>query len=174
MSGDGVVIEQGLPDELRDQGVQIFEDAFGQKMVTVSREPDKRMEFMRRSYVAQNCIIARRGDTLLGLAGLSTSGEPYPGGIMGSSWDPRPHVDVLGWPGAIWAVWSNRMAAHRPKADEVWVDGIAVAPDARGRGVGTRLLDETTAIARRLGKRYVRLDVIDRNPRAQALYERLG
>ena len=27
---------------------------------------------------------------------------------------------------------------------------------------------------KRQGKRFVRLDVIDRNPRAQALYERLG
>ena len=174
MSDDGITIELGLPDELRAQAVEIFDEAFGDKMRMAVRDTEKRKEFMRRAYVAQNCIVARRGDMLLGMAGLSTKGAPHTGGLMGSSWDPRPYLDVLGWLGATWAVWGNRVADHRPKADEIYVDGIAVAPAARGQGIGTRLLDETTAIARAIGKRYVRLHVIDVNPRAQALYERLG
>ena len=93
---------------------------------------------------------------------------------MGASWDFRPYRDLLGWFGAMWAVWGNRLADHRPEADEVYVDGIAVSADARGLGIGTRLLDETTAIARANGKAFVRLDVIDTTPRAQALYERVG
>jgi ribosomal protein S18 acetylase RimI-like enzyme len=40
--------------------------------------------------------------------------------------------------------------------------------------VGTKLLDEVIAIARESGKRRVRLHVVDTNPRAQALYQRLG
>ncbi len=174
MSDAGVTIEHGLPDELRGQAVEVFEEAFGEKMRTVVRDADKRREFMRRSIVAQNCLIARRGDELLGMAGLSSKGAPHAGGLMGSSWDVRPYRDVLGWVGAMWAVWGTRMADHRPKADEIYVDGIAVAPAFRGLGNGTRLLDATTEIARANGKRFVRLDVIDRNPRAQALYERLG
>ncbi|MEX1295589.1 MAG: GNAT family N-acetyltransferase [Candidatus Limnocylindrales bacterium] len=171
---DGIVIEHGLPPELRDQAVEVFEEAFGEKMRMAVRDAGKRKAFMRRAYVAENCLVARRGPTLLGMAGLSTRGRPYDGGLMGASWDFRPYRDLLGWFGAIWAVWGNRMADHRPKADEVYVDGIAVSPGARGLGIGTRLLDETTAIARDLGKPFVRLDVIDTNPRAQALYERLG
>lgn len=174
MSDDAIVIERGLAPELRDQAVEVFEEAFGSKMRMAVRDATKRKDFMRRTYVAANCLVARRGDTLLGMAGLSTRGEPYGGGLMGSSWDFRPYRDLLGWFGAMWAVWGNRMADHRPKRDEVYVDGIAVSPDARGLGIGTRLLDETTAIARELGKPFVRLDVIDTNPRAQALYERLG
>ena len=55
-----------------------------------------------------------------------------------------------------------------------YIDGVAVLPEARGHGIGTRLLDEALAIARESGKRWVRLHVVDTNPRAQALYERLG
>ncbi len=66
------------------------------------------------------------------------------------------------------------MADHRPAKDELYVDGVAVAPEARGLGVGTKLLDEALVIARESGMRWLRLDVIDTNPRAQALYERLG
>ena len=104
---------------------------------------------------------------------MSSKGAPYSGGLLGDSWDIRPHRDLLGWLGAMWAVWGTRMADHRPKADELYVDGIAVSPDARGLGIGTRLLHETAAIARTNGKEFVRLDVIDTTPRARALYERV-
>ena len=174
MNDDDIVIEHGLPEDLRGQAAEIFEEAFGDKMRMAVRDKEKRMEFLRRSYVATNGIIARREDTLLGMAGLSSRGAPYSGGLLGDSWDIRPHRDLLGWLGAMWAVWGTRMADHRPKADEIYVDGIAVSPDARGLGIGTRLLHETTAIARTHGKPFVRLDVIDTNPRAQALYERVG
>lgn len=171
---DRVTIEHGLPDRLRDQAVEIFEEAFGSKMRMAVRDPEKRKAFMRLAYVAENCIIARREDELLGMAGLSSKGPPYAGGLMGSGWDPRPYRDLLGWIGAAWALWGLRMADHRPKDDEIYVDGIAVSPAARGLGIGTRLLDETASIARAQGKAFVRLDVVDTNPRAQALYERVG
>jgi ribosomal protein S18 acetylase RimI-like enzyme len=174
MNDDGIVIERGLPEDLRDQAVEIFEDAFGQKMRTVVRDAERRKRFMHASYVAEHCVVAHRDGRLLGMTGLSSRGEPFAGGLMGSSWDLRPHRELLGWVGAAWAVWGSRLSSHRPKADELYVDGIAVAPDARGLGVGTRLLGETAAVARSLGKRFVRLDVTDANPRAQALYERLG
>jgi ribosomal protein S18 acetylase RimI-like enzyme len=50
------------------------------------------------------------------------------------------------------------------------MDGIFVAAEARGRGVGTALLDAVCKEAKQRGFRQVRLDVIDTNPRARALY----
>lgn len=47
-------------------------------------------------------------------------------------------------------------------------------PGARGLRVGTALLDAIQAHARDCGLMQVRLDVIDSNPRARALYERHG
>lgn len=174
MNGHDVVIEHGLPEHLRTQAVDLFEEAFGDKMGMAVRDRQKRKAFMHRAYLAEHIIVARRSDQLLGMAGLSSKGPPYAGGLLGTSWDPRPYRDLLGWLGAAWAVWGLRLADHKPKDDEIYVDGIAVSPAARGLGIGTRLLSEVTAIARGSGKRYVRLDVIDTNPRAQALYERLG
>jgi ribosomal protein S18 acetylase RimI-like enzyme len=169
-----IVIERGLPDELRAQAAEIFEEAFGPKMRMAVGDPDKRMAFVARASVADHAIIARRGDEILGMAGLSSKGGAYAGGLLGQSWDPRPYRHLLGWPGATRAVWAMRMGAHRPNGDELYIDGIAVSTEARGRGLGTRLLDEAVIVAQEQGKRYVRLDVIDTNPRAQALYERLG
>jgi len=49
-----------------------------------------------------------------------------------------------------------------------------VAPEARGSGVGTALLDAIVDEARRRGYAQVRLDVVDTNPRAKALYRHVG
>jgi L-amino acid N-acyltransferase YncA len=54
------------------------------------------------------------------------------------------------------------------------MDGLFVAPEARGQGVGTALIDAITVEAKRRGYEEVRLDVIDTNPRARALYLQEG
>jgi ribosomal protein S18 acetylase RimI-like enzyme len=169
-----LVIVRGLPNELREQAAEIFDEAFGPKMRMAVRDHDERRAFIARAFVAEHTLIARRGEELLGMCGLSSKDGAFDGGLLGPSWDPRPYRDRLGWLGAARAVWAMRLGAHRPKNDELYIDGIAVSTEARGHGIGTRLLDEAKLIAQEQGKRYMRLDVIDTNPRAQALYERLG
>lgn len=51
---------------------------------------------------------------------------------------------------------------------------LAVAKDAEGRGVGSALLEATTAWAAARGDDHVTLNVFDNNRRARALYERHG
>ena len=80
----------------------------------------------------------------------------------------------LGFVGAVRAVIGLSMGQHRPEHGELYVDGVAVVPTAQGRGIGSRLLAEVALIAAEDGFRWVRLDVVDTNPRAQALYGRLG
>jgi GNAT superfamily N-acetyltransferase len=63
------------------------------------------------------------------------------------------------------------------KRDE---DGVAeikrmyVAPAARGRGLGRRLLEALEDTARSLGYARIRLDTGARQPEARAMYERAG
>lgn len=54
------------------------------------------------------------------------------------------------------------------------MDGIFVSETARGLGAGTALLRGIKDLAKARGLKTVRLDVIDINPRARALYEREG
>jgi ribosomal-protein-alanine N-acetyltransferase len=54
------------------------------------------------------------------------------------------------------------------------VQTIAVVPDREGRGIGSAVLTELIAEARRRGARDVLLEVRADNPRAQALYLRFG
>ena len=58
--------------------------------------------------------------------------------------------------------------------DEAFVQTMAVAPAAQGRGLGARLLVELLAEAGRRGQRTVSLEVRADNAPAQRLYERHG
>ncbi|WP_373316946.1 GNAT family N-acetyltransferase [Streptomyces sulfonofaciens] len=54
------------------------------------------------------------------------------------------------------------------------IRGLAVAADARGRGVGRALLDAAVEEARRQGARRLTLRVLGHNAPARALYESAG
>jgi GNAT superfamily N-acetyltransferase len=64
----------------------------------------------------------------------------------------------------------------RDAAEAVWLAWFCVAPEARRRGIGSRLLDFSIGEARRIGRRYLRLYTSDdwREAAAQPLYESRG
>jgi ribosomal protein S18 acetylase RimI-like enzyme len=51
---------------------------------------------------------------------------------------------------------------------------LGVAPDWQGKGVGAQLIQHLLKQGQQAGRRTAALDVAVTNPRAQALYERLG
>ena len=60
---------------------------------------------------------------------------------------------------------------HRPT--EIYLGRIEIHPSHQGRGIGTRLVTALVDEARRNGQDLT-LDVLAVNPRARALYQRLG
>lgn len=63
----------------------------------------------------------------------------------------------------------------------LWIQGetlhlanIAVRPDKRGQGIGTRLMEEALAVARQLGSERITLEVRVSNLPARRFYEKLG
>ncbi len=55
-----------------------------------------------------------------------------------------------------------------------YITHVGIAPAWQGRGVGTLLVERLLAQGRAVGRAVAALDVAVTNPRAQALYERLG
>lgn len=62
---------------------------------------------------------------------------------------------------------------HRPKAQEMYVDYMAVTKASRGMGAGTKLLEWAEAKARERGATVLSLGVVNGNP-AKRLYDRNG
>ena len=62
---------------------------------------------------------------------------------------------------------------HVPEKDECYVSTVCVSERARGKGVGTRLLEEAETFARKYQKTRLGLEVLNGNP-AERLYRRFG
>ncbi|OJZ07015.1 MAG: GNAT family N-acetyltransferase [Sphingobacterium sp. 40-24] len=69
---------------------------------------------------------------------------------------------------------NNLIPEAETAGDEFYIDSIAVAPMARGKGIGTELLNYAITHAKQNGFKKVGLLVDLENPNAQKLYERIG
>jgi ribosomal protein S18 acetylase RimI-like enzyme len=169
-----VDIRRGLPAYLRAEAAALFDEAFGDKLSTALPSSELRGAALERTLRSDHIVAALHDGELLGMVGLSAAHGRYQGGVIATSEVFSELRALLGLLGATRAVVGLAMGQHRPEKDELYVDGIAVSSAARGQGIGSRLLGEVTTIAREDGFRWVRLDVVDTNPRAQQLYDRLG
>ncbi|PHQ83374.1 MAG: N-acetyltransferase [Thalassobium sp.] len=164
-----MIISSGFPERDRAQIAALYWEAFGQKLGRVMGPRDRALQFFEAVLDPAHAICAHtaNGD-LLGVAGFKTHTGALVGGGMGNL------ARVYGWVGAMWRVALLALLERDTENDRFLMDGIFVAPAARGQGVGTALLDAIADKARSRGHSEVRLDVIDTNPRARALYERQG
>lgn len=88
----------------------------------------------------------------------------------------RGLLSFYGWRAPIVASRALRMerVIEPPKGDLHYVAHLGVTPDLRSRGVGRRLVEHLLDAGRDLGRATAALDVSIQNPRARALYDRLG
>ncbi len=164
-----VILRPGFTETQRPVAAGLFWDAFGDKLGRLLGPRPRALEFLTPVLDPKFCLTASAPDgTLLGLAGFKTS----EGALVGGDWSDLKRV--FGTVGAAWRAPLLSMVERKVEPDLLLMDGIAVAPEARGMGVGTQLLNGIVDLARTRNLRAVRLDVIDTNPRARALYERQG
>lgn len=164
-----VTIYHGLHPHLRADAARLYWEAFGGKLRAVLGPDARALAFFERVIRADLCFAALDGEGgLVGLAGYKTARGSFAGGgwaDLRAIYGPRGGL----WRGLVlWAL--NRELDN----DRFLIDGICVARSHRGAGVGTRLLAALCAEARTRGYPSIRLDVIDANWRARALYERQG
>ncbi len=164
----GVTIFSGLHAHQKADAARLYWEAFGGKLGRVLGPAPLALAFFERVIRADHCLAALQDGALIGIAGFKTTSGSFAGG----GWtDLTAIYGAIGgrWRGCIlWAL--NREVDN----DRFLVDGICVTRTARGKGVGSLLLAGLYDEAGRRGYRSIRLDVIDANWRARALYEREG
>ncbi|MCX7561053.1 GNAT family N-acetyltransferase [Sulfitobacter sp. F26204] len=165
---DSVITKGFMPQE-RQRVAALYWQAFAAKLIHVLGPPPKALEFIAAQLNPDFALVARGpvGD-ILGVAGFKTA----KGGLIGG--EMADLAEVYGWFSALWRGPLLALIERDLARDILLMDGICVASAARGTGIGTALLRaiKDEAVAQGLGS--VRLDVIDSNPRARALYEREG
>jgi ribosomal protein S18 acetylase RimI-like enzyme len=162
-------IEYGFHDADRPKIAALYWEAFGAKLGRAMGPRRKAIAFFESALNPSHALCARDADgTLLGVAGFKTIDGALVGGTMTNM------ARVYGWPGALWRVALLAALERDTENARFLMDGLFVAPSARGRGVGSELLSAVANEARRRGYTELRLDVIEGNDRARALYEREG
>jgi len=90
------------------------------------------------------------------------------------AWDAAALSDMLAGPGAFAFAHDDGFVLGRTAADEAEILTLAVAPRARGKGLGRALLQAAINRAKTMGAVTMFLEVGADNPHALALYAGLG
>ena len=168
MTGD-FTLQLGFSDAMRPDAAQLYWQAFGGKLGFVMGPEPRALTYFQRVMRKDQAIVAiGNHGALLGIAGFKTPEGSF---ASGNARDLRAIYGIFGgfWRGLLLSRLSDEVDNHR-----FLLDGLCVQPAFRSRGIGSALLKAISAEAWSRGYDEVRLDVVDTNWRAVALYKRLG
>jgi ribosomal protein S18 acetylase RimI-like enzyme len=157
-----------LPDEFRATAIQLYFDALKEKLEPILGSDGREQETLASGIAKDRCLVAVYNQELVGIMGIQTSN----GGFVNPSLTEM--VKIYGILGGIIRMGGLAILHHSTGPYELYVDGVAVAQEMRGHGIGSCLFDLLEQRALKKGIRTISLEVIDTNPRAKALYEHLG
>lgn len=160
-------IRFGLPDELRKAAIVLYYEAFSNKFSKLMTL-DESLNVLTDLLYSEQVVFALQGERLAGFAGIQ-HGEKRLFKIS-----IHPFVKHLGIMRGLFAAFVLVLFGRPHKDGELLMDGICVDKNMRGQGVGSLLLESVFDFAKQNNYKTIRLDVVDTNPRARKLYERMG
>ncbi len=164
---DGIEIHLGIPAALRMSAATLYDDAFGDKFTVAIPSRQQRLSLLAESLNLDFAFCATDAGQLVGLAGFKTGDGSFTDGMTYRSLIKHTGLVRGNWAAMVFSLYERSLTPG-----QLLMDGIVVDASMRGRGVGTRLLDELMAFAKSNDYADVRLDVIDTNPDARRMYER--
>ena len=164
-----LTLRAGFADADREEVAALYWQAFGEKLGPVLRPDAKAKGFILSVMRPDHALSAYDPNgQLLGVVGFKSP----QGAFVGGSFEDLARI--YGGPGAVWRTVLLALLERDVENQRFLMDGLFVRAEARGQGVGSALLAAICREAGQRGYREVRLDVIDSNTRARALYERHG
>ena len=147
---------------------QIIKDGFWGKMANFFKRADNNetLNVLEESITFDKGFYYKEDGIVLGVVLLSTKKIPY----LHFGKSARKKLGF--WNATLLQI---GFATLNPKySDGLKLEMIAVSPEARGKGVGTKMFDHLYKIAKNEGFQILTLEVIDSNKKAKDLYTRLG
>ncbi|MEU0256591.1 GNAT family N-acetyltransferase [Streptomyces sp. NPDC006184] len=163
-----VVCRRGVPEGSERQVAALYWEAFGRKLGPALNPPDAGRAFLAGHLNRDRGVTALVDGEVVGVAGYQVGGRGLTGGSAADM------LSAYGFLRGLPRLAVLALFERTPGEGDLVMDGIAVDARHRGCGIGGLLLREIAAIGAENGCRRIRLDVIDTNPRARALYERHG
>lgn len=163
-----IIVQHGLPEGLQTQAAGLYFEAFQQKLQPIMGNAEIIIPLLANHFAVNKAFVAIQQGKLVGILGVHHEG---------GSFVNIPYTTIrkqFGWLSGTFKYGLLALLSRPSIKGELLLDGIAVDGTMRGKGIGTRLLEAAFTFAR--GQHYttIRLDVIDTNPLAKRLYERVG
>ncbi|MEM9150103.1 MAG: N-acetyltransferase [Cyanobacteria bacterium P01_F01_bin.3] len=142
--------------------------AFREKLLPVLGDDERAHHVVEESINSTNCIAAIEDQKLVGLLGVRNDQGLF----------FRPTLKLMttayGLVGGLLRKACLALLEHATASDEWYVFCVAVSEDTRGQGIGSHLFAKLEEQAIQNGATKISLQVINTNPRAEKLYNRLG
>jgi len=169
-----IQIITGLTPEQLPKAIALFDTAFERKMSLAIADVGARRRFFGEIFSMQACLGALKDGEVIGAAGFQTPTTAFSGGLTGRGVSWSTIRRYLGFFQSLRAALFFKLYERETDAETLLMDGIFVDEAARGLGIGRKLLEALIVYGEEHGFKKLKLGVIDTNPRAKALYERVG
>ncbi|UXD88481.1 GNAT family N-acetyltransferase [Thalassolituus hydrocarboniclasticus] len=148
--------------------------------VFCSRHAREAQDFLQQAFINgrsefgfQQHLAAVLDGEVVGVGALRTQPESA-GFMLAALRDIGSFYAAAQIPGVIYRGLRTERVIRPPQANRGLIYQLGVKPQMRGRGIGEQLVQQLILRAQTLALTHVALDVADNNPRARALYLRLG
>lgn len=174
MDINSLTITNSLTPSQKKETARLFFKAFPKKFHTLwvfTKDEKRAVKVLSRSIRFKSGFYALSGDRVLGFIGLE-KGTGYYAPISFQSLR-----SAFSGFSSLWrylAYFVMRLIHGETDPDVIHIDPLVVSEQARGLGIGSSLLNKTFEYAKFSGKKKVILEVVDTNPLAKKLYERMG
>ena len=163
-----MIINKGLPENYKSSAADLFLNALGEKFIPILGEKNKAKQLLELSINQDNCFSVENESELLGFLAFQINETTFLSPSLTTI------ISVYGVFGGILKAIGLSMLGHKTESSEIYIEAVAVSELARGKGIGTKLFDAIFQLANEKGYKTITLQVIDINPRAKELYERIG
>lgn len=174
METENLKITNTLNDIQKREVASLYYKAFPKKFHALwifTKTETQAVAILYKSLRYKKGIYVLKEDKVLGFIGLE-KGDGYFAPLDYASFREAFHMPGASWRYLAYGIY--RLFHGKTEADAIHIDPIVVSQQARGKGIGSRLLETTFRYGKALGKNKVILEVVDTNPMAKKLYERLG
>ncbi|GEM_PF-781667 len=159
----------GLPNDLKKEAARAFLESLSEKFVPILGKENNALCLLEESMNTNACMVATNKQTsLLGILAIQTSSMSF----------LNPTYEIMrkhyGFFSSIWNLARLATINHKVAQECIHIEAIVVCPEARGKGIGSLMINKLLANAKEMGKEHATLEVINTNISAVKLYERLG
>jgi len=151
-----------------DHAIEIYYCAFRKKIRALIKSKEKALAIYKKSLNTDRILFALLDEKVVGIVGLHYDNKNF---IEVKYKDLREYFNpVLSY----FIYFIYRKYLPKLKNDVLRIDSLAVDENTRGQGIGTALIKKVFEFAKDKGFKEVTLEVVDTNPKAKKLYERMG